>query len=160
MTDIYLDPKAMSGYNEDEKALIKKIVMGTTTENTIRMAGNLMGGGGGLGAAVVGGIGALTTPGGIGGTIPIGGALLKTLSNRMTLSQADKLSELLRSRAPLASSVQKYEEAVSNMQKNPAASFTGVTLAARNLSNNLKDAGFNVAVSDLLSKLRKNQDEQ
>jgi hypothetical protein len=160
MAEIYLDPKAMSGYNEDEQALIKKIVMGTPTENVVRAAGNLMGGGGGLGAAVVGGIGAMTTPGGIGGTIPIGGALLKSLSNRMTLSQADKLSELLRSRAPLASSAQKYEEAVSNMQRNPAASFTGVTLAARNLSNNLRDAGIDIAASDLLSRLRKNQGEK
>lgn len=159
MTDIYLDPKQMQGYSADERKLIRQIVYGTPTENAVRFAGNLMGGGGGLGAAVTGGIGAMTTPGGVGGLIPVGGYLLKSLSNRLTLRQADKLSELLRSRAPLASSAKKYEEAITAMRSNPAKSFSGVVLAARNLSHNLRDAGFNVAPSHLLSGLQQSTED-
>jgi hypothetical protein len=148
MADIYLNPEAMSGYTDAEKELVKRIVYGTSTENILRMTGNLMGGGGGLGAAVTGGIGAVTTPGGIGGLIPVGGYALKSLSNVLTLRQANKLSELLRSRAPLASSASKFEEAAAGRDGTPATT-AKLALAARNFTNNLRDAGFDVKPSDL-----------
>jgi hypothetical protein len=154
MADIYLDPKAMSGYSDDERAMIKSIVYGTPTENAVRWAGNMMGGSGPFGAASAAFGGSLVA-GPVGAALPLGGYALKALSNKMTLAQADRLSELLRSRAPVASSAQKFDEA--------ASAYTGAArnqrtlamtaLAARNLANNLRASGLNVSAGDLMTGL-------
>lgn len=154
MADVVLRPKEQRGLLPEEIAQAKAISEGSTTQNAIRTAGNILGGGGGLGTAVVGAIGGIAT-GGPGAALPIAGFALKALSNKLTIRQADKLSEAIRSRAPLASSTQKFNQAAANVQANrtPQA-IAGAVLAARNLSTNMRSAGFNISPADLLSGLQ------
>lgn len=158
MADILIKPKEQRGFSKDQLAQMETIVRGSRGQNIIRGAGNLMGGGGGLGAAVTGGIGALATPGGVGGLIPVVGLALKSLSNRMTLTQAAKLSELIRSSAPLASSAQKLQQAQTAMgQSRNAKTVAGVVMTSRNFSNNLKGIGISIAPNDIARSLLQSQ---
>jgi hypothetical protein len=156
-------PKEGVGLRQDELDQAEQIARGTPTQNAIRKVGNFLGGGGGLGAlhtsaagAAGGGMVAGPVGAAIGSTVlPITGAMLKAISNRMTISQANKLSEMIRSRAPLASSAQKFEEAAARAaQKQTTSNMVGFSLAARNLSNNLRTAGFNISTGDLISGLQ------
>jgi hypothetical protein len=153
MADILLKPAEQRGFTKEELATMEKIVRGTPGQNILRAGGNLLGGGGGLGSAVVGGIGGLATTGigGVGALAPVIGYTLKAITNKMTLKQADKLSEMIRSRAPLAKSMQDYEQsaAAAAESKTPGA-MTALVGAAQNFSNNLKSAGFNVSATDLV----------
>lgn len=154
MADILINPKQQRGFNQSELDMMEQIVRGTTGQNALRIAGNVTGGGGGIGAALTGGGGALAL-GPVGMGIPIAGYLMKSVGNKMTLRQAEKLSEAIRSRAPLASSAEKWEVAADGFSKGRnARSFAAVALAARNLSTNLKDAGFNISPSDLMKSLQ------
>jgi phage-related protein len=111
------------------------------------------------GTAIGGVVGSMFGPAGaaVGAAIPSSaGFVLKYLANRMTINQAKQLSEMIRSRAPLASSADKFEEAFAKMaegKRDPKA-IAGVLLAARNLSTNLRSAGLNFSTSDLLKGLQ------
>lgn len=155
MADVVLKPKEQRGLRPEEIAAAKSISEGTRVQNAMRAAGNMMGGGLGVGGAAIGVAGALTTPGGVGAVVPLAGAVLKAISNKLTIRQAEKLSEMIRSRAPLASSAAKYNQAAAQVQatRTPQA-IAGAVLAARNLSTNLRSAGFNIAPADLLSGLQ------
>lgn len=154
MADVVLKPKEQRGLRPEEIEAAKAISEGTRTQNTLRAAGNILGGGGGLGTAIVGAIGGVAT-GGPGAVLPVAGFALKALSNKLTVRQAEKLSEMIRSRAPLASSTAKFNQAAAAVQTNrtPQA-IAGAVLAARNLSTNLRGAGFNIAPADLLTDLQ------
>lgn len=155
-------PDLQRGFKPDELAMMDKIVRGTKTQNALREGGNYLGGGGGMGrlhvSALGASIGALFGPAGaaIGAAAPTAlGAALKAMGNRSTIKSAEALSEAIRSRAPLASSAQKFQQAVTAMQaKKNAQAAAGALLAARNLSTNLRSAGFNIAPADLLSGLQ------
>jgi hypothetical protein len=156
-------PDLQRGFQPDELAMMDRIVRGTKTQNAMRWAGNYLGGGGGLGALHTSGIGA-----GVGASIagPIGAAvgavappalgyILKAIGNRGTLADAAKLSEMIRSRAPLASSAQKFQQSAQAFGAGQnARTYAGALLAARNLSNNLRGAGMNVSPADLLKGLQ------
>lgn len=152
MADVLL--KGAQGYTPAEKALMEKIVRGTATGNTLRFAGNLLGGGGGLGAMTSAAIGGFAT-GGPGAFAPVVGFALKQLSNRMTLKQAAQLSELVRSRAPLANAMNDFGTRAQEFQtlQNPRTASSAM-LAARNLSNNLKDAGITLSPADIFRSLQ------
>lgn len=160
MADVALKPREQRGLLPEEVAAAKQISEGTRTQNTIRAAGNILGGGGGLGTAIVGTIGGVAT-GGPGAALPLVGFALKALSNKMTVNQAGKLSEMIRSRAPLASSAAKFGQAAQQLQSNrtPQA-VAGVVIAARNLSTNLRSAGLNFSPADLLSGLQSGNAQQ
>lgn len=153
MADILLKPKEQRGFSESELGQMEEIVRGSKSGNALRAAGNLLGGGGGLGAAVSAGIGGLVT-GGPGAVAPVVGFGLKQLSNRLTLKQAERLSEAIRMRAPLASSASKFDEAFSQFHdaKTPKA-YAGVVIAARNLASNLEDPSLKASISSLLRDL-------
>lgn len=151
------------GLLPDEVEAAKTIAEGTRGQNALRKVGNVLGGGGGLGmqhgATAGAAVGAfLGGPAGaaVGVTaVPALGHLLKTLSNKLTLRQADQLSEMIRSRAPLASSMQKFHQSAGNVVKNQSGRTMAATvLAARNLSTNLRGAGFDVSPADLLKGLQ------
>lgn len=154
MADVVLKPKEARGLLPEEIEQAKAISEGTRTQNVMRAAGNMMGGGGGIGAAVVGAAGGLAT-GGPGAALPLVGMALKGLSNRMTVAQAERLSEAIRSRAPLASSAVKLQQAAAQAQgsRTPQA-MAGLVIAARNLATNLRSAGFDVSASDLIRGLQ------
>lgn len=146
MGKVAIDPKEARGLTASEIAEARKIAEGTKTQNTMRAAGNMLGGGGGLGAVVTG------IPSG--GLAPAAGFALKLLSNRMTLKQAERLSEAIRMRAPLASSAEKFGEAFAKYQANKSAgTYAGAVIAARNLSSNLQGTGMESAIGGLLRSL-------
>jgi hypothetical protein len=156
-------PDLQRGFQPDELAMMERIVRGTKTQNAMRWAGNYLGGGGGLGALHTSGIGA-----GIGAAVagPIGAAvgavappaighILKAIGNAGTLADAAKLSEMIRSRAPLASSAEKYNQAAAAFETaQNSKTYAAALIAARNLSSNLRGAGLNVAPTDLLKGLQ------
>lgn len=146
MADVVLNPKEARGLSSAELQQAQRISEGTKLQNTLRYTGNALGGGGGLGAVITGIPSA--------GIAPAVGFGLKLISNRMTLQQANRLSEAIRMRAPLASSVGKFGQAFANYQaqKTPSA-YAGAVIAARNLSSNLQGAGFNGAIADLVRSL-------
>lgn len=163
MADVVLKPAERRGLLPEEVQAAQAISEGTPGQNVLRKASNVLGGGGGLGMLHASSVGAgagafIAGPVGaaIGAALPaIAGHTLKAISNTMTLKQAAKLSEMIRSRAPLASSMQKFEEgagAFGTVQNAKTAA--GVMIAARNLSNNLRGAGFNVSPADLLRDLQ------
>lgn len=153
MADILIKPELQRGFTQPELDAMQQIVRGSRTQNTMRAASNVLGGGGGLGSVAAGFAGSVAA-GPMGALAPLAGYAMKSLSNKLTLRQAEKLSEMIRARSPLASSMQKFEEAASNISagRNPKA-VAGFVLAARNFSTNLRSAGLNVSPSDLLNGL-------
>jgi hypothetical protein len=97
--DILNSPKLRRGFTQDEILQMQKIVRGTSLANMVRATGNLMGGGGGLGALVTGGAASLAA-GPMGLAAPLAGYATKKIGNAMTQRQVRKLDEMIRSRAP------------------------------------------------------------
>lgn len=142
MADVLLTKGESRGFAPEELAQIERVSRGSGTENAIRFAGNVLGGGGGLGAAITGLMSA--------GIAPAVGYGLKQLSNNLTMRQISKLSDMVRSNAPLASSMQKFGEKSRSFaaEKTPATR-SDLILATRNLANNLKGTGIAIAGRDL-----------
>jgi hypothetical protein len=154
MADILIKPKEQRGFTPTELGMMERIVRGSPAQNAMRSAGNVLGGGGGLGSVAAGFAGSVAA-GPVGALAPVGGFFLKAISNKMTLKQADKLSEAIRSRAPLASSLQKFEEKAAELAAGRTPkSVAAVALAARNFATNLKDSGLNISTSDLMGGLQ------
>lgn len=150
MASIHSYPRQQRGMRPDELQQVKEIAQGTTGENLLRDAGNMMGGGGGM-RALITGVGGSLAAGPAGAALPVGGMILRGLSNRMTLAKAAKLSDTIRSRAPLAESVQRFEASMSQFQQaRNSQNAAAAAIAARDLSSNLKDAGIRIPTSDLL----------
>lgn len=154
MADIVANPKQQRGLTAEDIATARQIAEGTTGQNLLRKAGNVMGGGGGIGAALTGG-GGYAVAGPAGAAIPVIGMLLRSVGNKMTVNQAQKMAEAIRARAPLASASQKFEEKVLQFQQaRNAKTASAAALAARNLATNLRGSGFNVSTSDLMRALQ------
>lgn len=163
MADVKLNPKQNRGMHPDDVAAAGQIAEGTKVGNAMRTVGNLAGGGGGMGTLVSGGIG-MAAAGGytgdpsssfLGLALPAFGMALRGMGNRMTLKQAERLSEQIRKRAPLASATSKYEEKVAQfLEQRNAKTASAAALAARNLATNLRGSGFNVSTSDLMRALQ------
>lgn len=150
LADILIKPELRRGFKPDELDAMEAIVRGSKPENAMRLAGNLMGGGGGLTAAVTGIASA--------GIAPAIGFGLKQLSNSLSMRKISQLSELIRSNAPLASSMEKYGERAQAFitEKNPRTR-SDFAIATRNLVNNLSAAGISVSARDLAHDLASNQ---
>lgn len=90
------------GYNQEELAALNQVVRGTWGGSAARAAGNLLGGGGGLGMLAGGFAG--YEAGGVPGAITAGlaGRTLKKIGDKTTLNAVANLDRLLRSRAPEA----------------------------------------------------------
>lgn len=109
MADVALNPALARGYSPEEMTQVNRIVGGTHTNNALRMTGNLLGGGGGLGMMLTGGAGALAA-GPAGAALPAVGFGLKRLQNASTMRQAAILDEMIRSRSPLAQTMQALQQ--------------------------------------------------
>lgn len=102
------------GYSPEEIAGMNRIVGGVPGANTARLVGNLMGGGGGLGAVVsggVGGAGAMLASGNpkaalIGAAVPATGMAIKGIENALTNRAMTKLASSVRMRSPLGTATQ------------------------------------------------------
>jgi hypothetical protein len=163
MADVKLNPKQNRGMHPDDVAAAGAIADGTKTQNLLRKGGNILGGGGGLGTLASGAVGMAGAgaysgdPGNsfMGLALPALGFAMRGMGNRMTLKQAEKLSEAIRSRAPLASATTKFEEkAAQFIEQRNAKTASAAALAARNLATNLRGSGFNVSTSDLMRALQ------
>lgn len=146
MGKVAIEEREARGLRPEEIAQAKQIAEGTKFQNGMRFVGNAMAGGGGIGMAVTG----IPTA----GIAPAAGVTLKLLSNRMTLAQANRLSEAIRMRAPLASSAEKFGEAFAKYKTSQTPSgYAAMVLAARNLANNLHGTGIELSISNLLRSL-------
>jgi hypothetical protein len=163
MADIAINPKQQRGLTADEIAAARQISEGTRGQNILRGVGNVLGGGGGLGTLHGGSLGAAVgaVTGGVAGAgvggiaLPATGMLLRAIGNKMTVNQAQRLSESIRARAPLASATSKFEEKVAQFhEQRNAKTASAASLAARNLATNLRSAGFSVSASDLMRALQ------
>jgi hypothetical protein len=101
-------PREAAGFSKEEREALKEIIRGGFVRNSLRTAGNVMGGGGGLGAAVSGAIGgaaggAVGGPAGIaiGAATPLVGMAAKGTANRMALGELGSLDAATRMRSPL-----------------------------------------------------------
>lgn len=101
---ILQNPKERRGYTRDELILMEKFVRGKSPANVLRTAGNLLGGGGGLGAIVSGGAGAAMA-GPMGIAAPALGWGAKSIGNLMAGKQAAKINNSIRGRSPYAQSL-------------------------------------------------------
>ena len=111
---LLLNPKQSAGYSPDELAALREVTEGTPVRNTARYVGNLLGGGGGLGAVVTGGVGgaaggAIGGPFGVlaGAASPLLGVLSKKADNAMTRGALNAADELIRKRSPLFAELQR-----------------------------------------------------
>lgn len=100
--------KLSSGYSPEELTMLKEVAEGTATRNRIRDVGNLLGGGGGLGAFVTGSVGGAAggAMGGLAGVavgagLPVIGLGAKVLGNRMTKRALGRVDDTVRQRSPL-----------------------------------------------------------
>lgn len=142
------------GYSADELAQMEEIVAGSKAGNAARFAGNLMGGGGGLGSVVTAGVGGAAT-GGWGAVAPVFGYAFKKLGNKLTADQVTKLDEMVRARSPLGqavgSSVKAWSEAVQVFEIEPSVkNFVRLSIASRNLSNTARGAQISMSPDSLL----------
>lgn len=124
-------PKETRGFSKEELALIRRIAEGTFTTNFTRRLGNLLGGGGGLGAQVTGGLG-MAAGGALGGfpaagvgyfLPPLVGAASKKASAALVGKQYEKLDEAVRKRSPL------YEQMLKSKPMEAADPTTRAAIA-------------------------------
>lgn len=110
LANLLTDEDAIRGFTSEEVAALRQIIDGTATTNTLRILGNLMGGGGGLGSVVSGGVAgaAAGTAGGnsllgflVGMGIPATGMAMRRAGNALTDRQLLAVDEAVRARSPL-----------------------------------------------------------
>lgn len=153
----FLSSDESRGLNTTQRAAAEAVVNGTAPEKVVRFVANLLGGGGGMGTLASGAAGsAVAGPAGM--LAPLAGFGLNRVGAALTRNQATKLSELIRSETPLgrqlAGPVQDFEKAAQTAEVSPTArNLSRLTIASRNLSTNLKDAGVNIAPNDLMKSL-------
>ncbi len=123
------NPKQLSGFSREEVNALHEIARGTPTRNALRIVGNLLGGGGGLGSIVTSGVGAALggaaggpVGGAIGAASPLVGYVAKRLANRQAHEALLAAGEQVRRRSPL------YEQAVRQVPMEAASPETQMLL--------------------------------
>jgi len=110
LASLLLNSKASAGFSAGERGAIEDVVRGTPTNNAMRYIGNLLGGGGGLGMAVTGAMGAAggVAAGGSSASAAIGalvgpaiGSGAKALAGRGTERALASVDRATRMRSPL-----------------------------------------------------------
>jgi hypothetical protein len=106
--DILTRPKERAGFSKGELQLIEAVARGKAGRNTLRFVGNLLGGGGGMAAAINIGMGAgggamiANAPGAIvGASLPLVGAGMKQGAAQLTKRGLRQADEAVRKRSPL-----------------------------------------------------------
>ena len=129
---------------------MERIVFGSPTENVVRWASNVGGGGGGLGntaARAAGGY--IFGPAGV--ALPEIATGMKMLSNRMTVANVRKLNELVRSDSnlgrELAAALKQWQTTQEAVQAGSLRS-VDAQVAANNLALQLQRAGISPAMAE------------
>lgn len=128
VASLLLAPKKIAGYSPEEIKALEGVVRGSPAANITRNASNVLGGGGGLGAVVSGGAGAipgymlgspeLAAAGAVGA--PMVGNTLKRGSNALTQGALRNADKMVRSRSPLFEQMLKAAPAVDQSYIPPA----------------------------------------
>ncbi len=120
VASLLLNDKASAGFGAEDVAALRAVNEGSVAANTTRRVGNMLGGGGGIGASAIGlggaGIGAMTGDPAIaaaGASLPLAGAISRELSNVLTERALRSVDKSTRKRSPL------YEEMVKQAGKDP-----------------------------------------
>lgn len=108
--------KKSAGFNDAELAQMDRIIFGTPTGNALRTGGNMLGGGGGLAAPIVAGIGASFNP--LLAAAPVAGWAMKKGADALTSRNINKLDEMVRSRSPLAEQLMAGPQTMSPAEQS------------------------------------------
>lgn len=100
LVSIVADKRKLGRYAPETQDMMKQAVNGTLSQNGMRKLGNLLGGGGGLAAALFGMGGMLTHP--ALALAPIAGWGIKTLGNRAQLGKLDAIGQSALASSPYA----------------------------------------------------------
>jgi hypothetical protein len=118
--DVLNSEKLQKGFTKGELAAIRKVAEGNVSRNTLRFVGNLLGGGGGLGAVISGGAGGAVGgmvggPAGMvaGAAIPAIGMGAKVAGGRLARGAMQGVDAATRMRSPL------YQEMLLNAPLEP-----------------------------------------
>jgi hypothetical protein len=152
----YLKSDDSNGLSAMERKAAEQFASGGAGgEKFLRFAGKWLGGGGGLGSMATT-AGAVAYAGPVGLAAPAAGLGLTFLSNAISRSEAQKLSELIRANSPLGKQLQssiaawtKYATAAHQKPMTPRIQAM-LTIQSRNLSNNLRDAGIVASPQDIM----------
>lgn len=94
-------PERRAGFSPEEIALLEQVANGTAARNTLRWAGNLLGGGGGIAGGIAGGAGfAAFGPAGTAAAVAAPLAA-KLAGNKLTKNALRKVDTAVRERSPL-----------------------------------------------------------
>lgn len=160
LKDILSNPKRRRGFSDDELTQMRKVVVGSTPANLARRAGNMLGGGGGLGTVITSAAGGAAA-GTLGSFAPLVGYGFKKLSAALSGKDVQSLQDAVRSRSPLGKQMQstmsKWGHAAVLANRSPTAqNIARLTLASKNLSTNLIDAGIGVTPETLTNSASEN----
>jgi hypothetical protein len=145
------NPDKMKRYSPEEQELIEGLAGGKY--NMLNVLGKLDPRRGGLMTMLHGGLGYAT--GGISAGASALGFAAQVLSNRMALSKANKLGELIRSGSggmqKVTGPMEEWGKAALAFQTDPSPrNFARLSLSSTNFSNNLASIGIDFSRSDLL----------
>jgi hypothetical protein len=125
ITNAILNAKRLKGFTPEEEAMLEGVPEGSLGNNMLRWAGNLFGGGGGLGAGVAGTIaGQAAAAAGLGnvGTtaaavgVPTIGAMLKRAAGKSTSEALGDVQQATRQRSPLFEQTLPGQDLVPDVQ--------------------------------------------
>lgn len=127
--------KLSRGFSANALENMDEIIGGSLPANMARGLGNMAGGGGGIGASIVGAV--------VGPLAPVFGYGLKKIGNAVTSNEVQKLIELVQSEAPSAkaasSSFKAWSEAHQAFDAEPSVkAFVRMSIASRNLTKDRK----------------------
>lgn len=138
--------KQSAGFTDDEIDQIRNIARGGPVTNGLRTVGNLLGGGGGLGALAAGAVGEHATGSPLGFGIPIAGTLAKKLGDMLIERQLSGLTNETMMRSPLGQSMVGETPAATGVISGPQAlaqalAASGYPQMAQNGADYLKKLG-------------------
>jgi hypothetical protein len=120
-----LSPSRARGLSADDLANIENVVTGSPTGNALRVAGKLLGGGGGLGAVTAGVVGHALVPG-VGVAAPAVGYAIKKAGDALTRRAAQNVVDQIIARSPEAKSFASRQAAMAaNQPNNPSLGYLG-----------------------------------
>jgi hypothetical protein len=144
------NPKTAKGFSADETEKIDSILKSGVPDK-LKDVGGFIGGAGDLRSWIAGSF--------TGGVAPVFGYGLRKIGNAITDNQVQQLSEMVRSNSPRAkavsASLRDWSTATHAFEVDPSVrAMARVTIASRNLSNNLSVAGISVPPNLLIRAIK------
>lgn len=138
IASLLLNEKQSRGFTDAEEVVLREIVEGTPVRNRVRDVGNLLGGGGGLGAVVAGtaGAGAGLATGSpalaaAGALAPAVGYGAKAVANALTKRSLGRVDKQTRARSPLFEQMQSEAPMTAITPEGRAAVIRALMMSAQ-----------------------------